>query len=168
MIRLRIRTFLRFRFAAIRRMAAAGPAEYIYTEIYKTIDNQDARTKTTAKPYTFTDKFIIPLLRNVYKGIPDEYWFNNYAKIELPSGGKFYLERKKNPDIKNPSPIFAVTQSQQAAQAAQKAVTSGPAAGSISGFNRNPGAYDVPPKKGGKNRRTKRHHHKKRQTKRRR
>jgi len=150
----------------------AGP-EYTYTEIYKTISNETAKKSATAKPYTITDNFIITLLKNIYKDIPDGengYWFNNYAKIELPSGGRFYLKREKNPVTTSKHFAAPLSQEQSAqviAQAAQKAVASGPAAAAFSGFNRNPEAYDLP-KKGGKNRRTKRRHHKKRQTKRRR
>lgn len=80
-------------------MAAAGPAEYIYTEIIGPIDNANARARTTANPYKITDLTdhdIIKLLKGVYKDIPDGHWVNDYAKIELPSGNRFYLKREKN------------------------------------------------------------------------
>ena len=166
MIRLRIRTFLRFRFAAILRMAAAGPAEFIYNETFETIKNSIARDATTAKPCVITAAQLSTSLKWLYKDIPEEFWVNNYAKIHVPP--KFYVKREKNPDRIQFNQIFGIPLSQQAArQAVQQAVASGPAGVAIPGAVRRPNVY-MPPSKGGKNRRTKRRHNKKRQTKRRR
>lgn len=74
-------------------MAAAGPAEYIYTETFGAISNETARTQTSANPYRITPAQLSTSLKWLYKDIPGEYWVNDYAKIELPP--KFYVKREK-------------------------------------------------------------------------
>lgn len=158
MIRLQIQTFLRFRFAAIRRMAAAAIAnvatanaqaqndtnEFNYEEQKGTIANGNDKEYTKANVFEFPHSVA---KQAIYSRIDKKYWSKNgYARVSFkPSpGGIMYVKRTL------------------------KTAPHGRAAGSFSGYERNSGQYEtLPPQKGGKHRHTKRRHHKKRQTKRR-
>lgn len=161
MIRLQIRTFLRFKFAAILRMAAAGPVEYAYKEISVEERDQFIETHTQlvlqhGRSYKITqDEFDNMTEHKLYNTIPENHWFENFAKV-LVNGDNtriLYIARlpkKANGSYLRLTPLILPRLDNEYAPVSSEY------------------ARRIPPRKGGKNRRTKRRHHKKRQTKRRR
>jgi hypothetical protein len=122
--------------------------KYRYTEISKTIDNENARAKATETPFTITKEAYDDknTRYKIYATIPDRYWFNNYAKV-TDNKTKVYVHRSRTNDTLWLTPK-EIAENIEIERILQSLLAKGA--------------------KGGKNRRTKRRHNKKRQTKRRR